>query len=151
MNCTSAEGVRNGKAFKCVGSLYAVELQSGTRRWQVSCDERSANVGVVVEIPVQAEGPIDLTATPSKVDFMFFVSPYRAFDRAGVGSMTESSSNLKSGRLIGTVAPGNLLSGTFTASWDPPKADCLSGDELQDDLCAEGTVKMIFSVLPLPN
>ncbi|MDB4975982.1 MAG: hypothetical protein JWN48_4323 [Myxococcaceae bacterium] len=104
---------------------------------------------VQVEIPVQAEGPIDLTTTPGNVGFTFFVSPYGAFDTSGVGSMTESSSNLKSGRLIGTVGAGNLISGTFTAAWDEPAADCLAGDEFQDDLCAEGTVKMTFRVLPL--
>ncbi len=68
-------------------------------------------------------------------------APRRLVDALG---MTETSTNLVSGTLTGTIASNNMATGTLTASWSAPGAGCVSGDA--PNPCAQGAIKMTFHV-----
>lgn len=147
--CIASEGVRNGKPFSCMTNTDApVRFAFGKPRWGLHCAEGHANTEF--EVLVQTPGPVQWRATPGQPgDFTFYVSPVDSATTDTLASMTESSTNLLSGTLDGTLSVAKRLTGTFVARWGKPGPDCESGDEFGTGECAEGSVKMTFST-PVP-
>ena len=140
--CVSAHGVRDGRSFHCYrDTLDASRVYIGTERWSVDCSEGLADFTTYVDFPIQQPGPIDIDAL---VDGFAFGAEAR-FGSAG-SSMLDTSSNLVSAELTGTIQADNTATGTLTAVWGEPSADCDSGGGPATP-CGQGTLVLSFRVL----
>jgi hypothetical protein len=151
--CISANVVRGGTRLNCTATSAALgnvsRLTVGTPSWTVGCDDPAHELSASVNFPVQMAGPFDYSATPGGgAAIKFSAGPFNLSQGATTGSMTESSTNLVSGRLSGTVDATLMGTGTLTASWAKPGGGCTSGD--LSNPCAEGSLTLTFHV-PLPR
>jgi hypothetical protein len=154
--CISAAVVRHGQQLSCtatslvVGAVAKLFTGAPTPRWSIQCQDQANQVHAVVIFPVQAAGSFDFTVSPDggTPAIQFSVTAYDVAQAATAGSMTESSGNAVSGRLMGSVDSAMTGTGTLTASWAQPAAGCQSGDS--PNPCVDGSVTLTFHV-PLPQ
>lgn len=149
--CIAVTGVRGGKAFTCQAtdntSGDVVRVDVGTPRWGVSCAVPADEIAVNVEFPVQPAGPVSQTAGPTNAAFQVSVDPWDLAQGSTLGSMTETSNNLVSAKLSGSIDANGAGLGTVVASWGAPGAACESGEP--GNPCVDGSFTMTFHV-PLP-
>lgn len=143
--CIAAAGVRDEVPFTCV-ALRPIEdvvrIEVGTQRWGIRCDDGLADFSVGLEFPVQPAGAIRLNSAPSVEGPLHFY--VRAVSGSDGGSMTDTSGNVDSGTLTGTLRADMLATGRLSASWAAPGADCRSGET--NSACAEGALELTFRV-----
>lgn len=143
--CMEARGVRDGQPFSCSGRTESTAwaFSSFDEAWHLTCHERDSTFFVTVNIPTQAQGPLQYSADRAELDGFWF--------SLQVGQLSKSiasdplSGNLESGSFTGAIAADGSITGTLSASWGAPMPGCRNAD---GTACVPASLRMTLHVPP---